>query len=91
MPHNHSMGRMLPHNKETFPEADSVAVGLLLVAQTMVYQQGEVPLLETPAMCLVDPLLDQVEADRIDELPQAVLHRTNRDLPKQLQYLLVDL
>lgn len=90
MSHNRSMGRMLP--QAMFREADSVGVVLLLVAQTMAYQQDEVPLLETPAMCLVDLLLvAQAEADHIDELPRVVLPRINRDLPRRRASLLVDL
>ena len=89
IPRSRSMRRMLVPSKGTYPGVDSVEVVSLLVAQTTVCLQDEVPLLEILAMFLVDLL--PVVADRIDAPPLAVSHRTSLELHKRLEFLLVAL
>ena len=88
-PRSRSMRRILVSSKAICPGADSVEVVSLLVAQTTVCLQDEVPLLEILAMFLVDLL--PVVADRIDAPPLAVSHRTSLELHKRLEFLLVAL
>lgn len=80
------------HSKAGYQGAGIVAVDSSLVERTTVYQQAEPQSLAILDMFLEGqaPLAPAL-VDQVDELPQAVLHKTSRGRHKQLLEQLEDL